>query len=171
MRSHTELAPTRRSAFVAGMAPVIVPSAADAAGFRKISADGKVVLVAPVYQGINPEPPLSITALNVFAMEGDTVAMPEFHARPVFDAVSRDTPGNFQTLPGHHHAFIAPFAKWLAEMEDIPVAKDPEWFDRSAFPEELNARIAATFVDMSSAAGSGQRVLHALTSLMSGRPL
>ena len=56
-------------------------------------------------------------------------------------------------------------------MEDIPVAKDPEWFDRSAFPDELNARIAATFVDMSSAAGSGQRVLHALTSLMSGKPL
>ena len=40
MRSHIELAPTRRSAIVAGMAPVIVPSAADAAGFREISADG-----------------------------------------------------------------------------------------------------------------------------------
>ncbi|MCY4141704.1 MAG: hypothetical protein OXF56_26000 [Rhodobacteraceae bacterium] len=36
--------------------------------------------MAPVFQGINPEPPLSITAPNVFAIEGDTVAMPEFHA-------------------------------------------------------------------------------------------
>ncbi|MDE0211254.1 MAG: hypothetical protein OXJ64_15395 [Boseongicola sp.] len=40
MRSHIELAPTRLSAFVAGMAPVVVPSAADAAGFREISAYG-----------------------------------------------------------------------------------------------------------------------------------
>ena len=43
IRSHTELAPTRRPAFVAGMAPVVFPSAADAAGFREISADGAQV--------------------------------------------------------------------------------------------------------------------------------
>ncbi len=108
---------------------------------------GKVVLVAPVYQGINPEPPLSMTALSVFAIEGDTVAMPEYHARPVFEAVDRDTPSDFQALPGRHYAFIAPFPKRLTEKEDFPVARDPEGFDRSAFLKGLNARIVAASND------------------------
>lgn len=108
---------------------------------------GKAVLVAPAYQGLDPAPPLSISNLTVFAIEGDTIAIPEFHARPLYKAISRDTPSDFQIIPGHHYAFIAPFPKWLTEQEDIPVANDPEGFDRSAFLKALNARIVAAFVD------------------------
>ena len=91
---------------------------------------GKAVLVAPVFQGIDPAPPLSISGLTVFAIEGDTIAIPQFHAHPLHEAFSRDIPSDYQIVPGHHFAFIAPFPKWLTEQEDIPVAMDPEGFDR-----------------------------------------
>lgn len=109
--------------------------------------NGKVVLVAPVYQGVGLTPPPFITALTVFAIEGDLIAKPKFHAYPLLEAISRDIPSDLQTLSGHHYAFIAPFPKWLTEEEDIPVAKDPKGFDRSAFLKELNERIVAIFLD------------------------
>ena len=107
--------------------------------------NGKVVLVAPVFQGIDVTPPLSMTSLNVFAIEGDKITMPKFHARPLYDMISRDTPGDYQMIPGHHYAFIAPFPKWLTEERSIPVAEDPEDFDRSAFLAMINAKIVAAF--------------------------
>ena len=100
--------------------------------------NGKVVLVAPVFQGTDVTHPLAMTSLTVFVIEGDKIAIPEFHARPLYDVISRDTPSDYQTITGHHYAFIAPFPKWLTENEDIPVAKDPEGFDRSAFLAEIN---------------------------------
>ena len=108
--------------------------------------NGKVVLVAPVFQGIDVTHPLAMTSLTVFAIEGDKIAIPEFHARPLYDVISRDTPNDYQTIPGHHYAFIAPFPKWLTEQEHIPVAKDPEGFDRSAFLAAINARIVSAFM-------------------------
>ncbi|MCY3726365.1 MAG: hypothetical protein OXF95_07000 [Rhodobacteraceae bacterium] len=108
---------------------------------------GKAILVAPVFQGIDPAPPLSISGLTVFAIEGDTIAIPQFHAHPLYEAFSRDIPSEYQIVPGHHFAFIAPFPKWLTEQEDIPVAMDPEGFDRPAFLKALNAEIVAAFAD------------------------
>jgi len=107
---------------------------------------GKVVLVAPVFQGIDVTLPLSMTSLTVFAIEGDKIAIPKFHARPLYDMISRDIPSNYQTIPGHHYAFIAPFPKWLMEQERHPVAEDPEGFDRSAFLAVINAKIKADFM-------------------------
>ena len=108
---------------------------------------GKAVLVAPVFQGVNPSPPLSISGLTVFAIEDDAIAVPEFHARPLHEAVLRDIPSDYQVVPGHHFAFIAPFPDWLTEQEEIPVAKDPDGFDRPTFLKELNMKIVAAFAD------------------------
>ncbi|MCP4486251.1 MAG: hypothetical protein GY820_02865 [Gammaproteobacteria bacterium] len=108
--------------------------------------NGKVVLVAPVFQGIDVSYPLSMNNLTMFAIEGDKIAIPKFHARPLYDMISRDIPSNYQTIPGHHYAFIAPFPKWLIKEEHIPVAEDPEDFDRSAFLAMINAKIVAAFM-------------------------
>lgn len=102
---------------------------------------GKVVLVASAYQGLDLTPPLSLTKLMIIAIEGDTIVKPKFHARPLFEAACRQIPCDYQTVPGHHYAFIAPFPKWLTDEEDIPVAKDPEGFDRPEFMKTLNTII------------------------------
>lgn len=104
---------------------------------------GKVILVAPVFQGIEPTSELSIRQLDVFAFDSDTVAIPEYHAHPLYEAFSLHNPSGYHMVQGHHYAFIAPFPKWLVEEEDIPVAKDPEGFDRSAFLNALNQKIVA----------------------------
>jgi hypothetical protein len=85
-----------------------------------------------------------MTSLTVFAIEGDEIAIPKFHARPLYDVISRETPSDYQTIPGHHYAFMAPLPKWLMEEENIP--EDPEDFDRLAFLAEINAKIIAAFM-------------------------
>ncbi len=102
---------------------------------------GKAVVVAPLFQGIEPEKQLSMTELTVIAIDGDTIAKPEFHAKPLFDAVKKKVPARFYSMQGHHYAFIAPFPKWLTDKEDIPVAKDPKGFDRPSFLKAVNDRI------------------------------
>lgn len=108
--------------------------------------NGKVVLLAPVFQGINVEHPLSMTDLTVLAIEDDTIVNPKYHALLLYEVISSAIPSNYQTIPGHHYAFIAPFPKWLMEEEQIPVAEDPEGFDRSAFQTLINAKIVASFM-------------------------
>jgi len=108
---------------------------------------GKVVLVAPVYQGIDLASPLSMSTVTVFAIDGDKVAKPDFHARPLVSAASLLVPSELRVVTGHHYAFIAPFPEWLAKSEDIPVAEDPDGFDRSAFLTELNDRMVSVFAD------------------------
>ena len=104
-------------------------------------------MVAPAYQGIDLTSPTSLAKLMVIAIEGDTIARPEFQARPLFEAVSKDTPSQYQAVAGHHYAFIAPFPKWLTDEEEILVAKDPEGFDRRNFLEAVNAKIVGFMVD------------------------
>ena len=102
---------------------------------------GKAVVVAPVFQGVELEKQLSMTNLTVIAINGDTIAKPEFHAKPLFEAAKQKVPARFYVMQGHHFAFIAPFPKWLTEKEDIPVAKDPKGFDRPAFLKAVNVKI------------------------------
>lgn len=108
---------------------------------------GQAVVVAPVFQGIDPSPSISLTKLTVIAIQGDEIALPKFHAQPLFEAVSAGAGvvADYREISGHHFAFIAPFPKWLADEEDIPVAKDPEGFDRSFFLADINAQIVAIF--------------------------
>ncbi|WP_067037974.1 hypothetical protein [Marinomonas gallaica] len=79
--------------------------------------------------------------LDVFAFDSDRIAIPPYHALPLYKAFSSNMPSEYHVVKGHHYAFIAPFPKWLTEEEDIPVAKDPEGFDRSVFLRDLNAKI------------------------------
>ena len=113
---------------------------------NKPLTNGKVVLVAPAFQGLGIKESFSATSLTVFAIEGDRIIKPKFHARPLIDAVPPRLPTDFQSIPGHHYAFIAPFPKWLTDKEDIPVASDPEGFDRQSFLTDLNARILSAFL-------------------------
>ena len=116
--------------------------------------NGRLVLVAPVSQGIDPTIQLAVSALTLFAIDGDSIAMPKFHARPIFDAISREVQSDYQTIQGHHFAFIAPFPKWLTDQENIPAATDPEGFDRVAFLNEINGRILSAFLGCATATQS-----------------
>ena len=102
---------------------------------------GKVVVVAPVYQGVELEKSLSMSDVTVIALDGDTIAKPEFHAKPLFDAAKQRVPSRYFVMKGHHYAFIAPFPKRVTDNEDIPIAKDPKGFDRSAFLNAVNGMI------------------------------
>ena len=108
---------------------------------------GQVVVVAPVFQGIDPSPPIAMTKLTVIAIKGDEIAVSNFHAQPLFEAVSAGAGvvGEYHEISGHHFAFIAPFPKWRTDEEDIPVAKDPDGIHRSAFLSDINALIVAIF--------------------------
>ena len=112
----------------------------------KALINGKMVLVAPIFQGLALKAALPATSLNIFAIAGDEIAKPEFHAQPLSDAASAYLPTELESISGHHFAFIAPFPKWLTDEEDIPVAMDPEGFDRQSFLADLNSRILAVFL-------------------------
>ena len=102
---------------------------------------GNAILVAPVFQGLDFSQPLSMSSLTIIAMEGDVMAKPKFHAKPLFVESKKQVPTYFNSVKGHHYGFIAPFPKWLTDEEDIPVAKDPAGFNRSVFIDDVNALI------------------------------
>ena len=102
---------------------------------------GHVILVAPVFQGIDPTPPLSMNQLTVFAVDGDTIAKPQFHARPLYNSISKVVPSEYRSISGHHYAFISPFPKRVTDRENILVAKDPDGFDRSEFLDSINTQL------------------------------
>ena len=52
-----------------------------------------------------------------------------------------------QIVPGHHSAFIAPFAKRVTDFENIPAAFDPEGFDRLSFLENVNNTLVEFFLN------------------------
>ena len=81
----------------------------------------------------------------VIAIEGDQIAQPRFHAEALAAAVPPDRLTGLVPVPGHHFGFIAPFPEWLTSKEDIPVAKDPEGFDRPAFIEHVNGLLVEFF--------------------------
>lgn len=112
---------------------------------NKPFVNGRMVLVAPAFQGFGVKDALSGTSLTVFAIQGDTIAKPEFQARPLVRALSPYVKTDLQTVSGHHYAFIAPFPQWLIEEENIPPMLDPEGFDRQAFLTDINARILSVF--------------------------
>ena len=108
--------------------------------------NGKMVLVAPIFQGLALKAFLPATSLSIFAIAGDEIAKPEFHAQPLREAASAYLPTELESISGHHFAFIAPFPKWLTDEEDIPVAMDPEGFDRQSFLADLNSRILSVLL-------------------------
>jgi len=110
---------------------------------------GKAVLIAPVYQGLLIDQRLSLTDLTVIAITGDKITVPRFHAEPLEQAARAFTKSHLQSINGHHFGFIAPFPKWLTDKQEIPVAKDPPGFDRSAFLKGVNNMIIKVFIKQS----------------------
>ena len=68
-----------------------------------------------------------------------------FHAQALRDALPAHRVRFHEYEGVHHFAFIAPFPKWLTDSENIPVAKDPEGFDRQAFIDNVNHDIVGFF--------------------------
>ena len=112
---------------------------------HKSFVTGHLVVVAPVFQGIDVRSMPSIESLTIIAISGDQIAKPRFHAKPLQEAFAEADSVKYSTIEGHHYAFIAPFPEWLTSKEDIPVAEDPEGFDRPAFIEKTNALILKAF--------------------------
>ena len=88
---------------------------------------------------------LAASRALVIAIGGDVIARPRFHASAIASALPPDRLAGFVTVPGHHFAFIAPFAKRVTDNEHIPVAIDPEGFDRDAFIRRVNGLIVEFF--------------------------
>ena len=109
--------------------------------------NGKLVLVAPISQGISLKSLGSVKSLNIIAIDGDTIANPTFHTEPIFEATSSDIKGVLWYIKGHHTAFIAPFPKRVTDEEFIPDALDPKGFDRLAFQDEINSKILSLLVE------------------------
>ncbi len=84
---------------------------------------------------------LAASRALVIAIGGDVIARPRFHASAIASALPADRLAGFVTVPGHHFAFIAPFAKRATDNEHIPVAINPEGFDRDAFIRRVNRLI------------------------------
>lgn len=107
--------------------------------------NGRVAVIAPVGQILEPRlHDVIATQTLVVAIKGDRIAQPRFHARMIADGLPRDRFSGLVEMTGHHYAFIAPFPKWLTDRESIPVAKDPDGFDRVAFIDKIN-EILVTF--------------------------
>lgn len=98
--------------------------------------NGRVAVVAPMGQGLRfvPEHFVAVRT-TVIAIEGDDIVPPPFHAEPLASALPPERLAGFVSVVGRHYAFIAPFPEWLTSKEDVPVAKDPEGFDRPGFIE------------------------------------
>lgn len=98
----------------------------------------KIALVAPVGQGWEADSLTAIPAdMLLLGLSDDRVLPMAFHAerlREIFPSAQ----ARYQELNAHHYAFIAPFPQWLTDQEDIPVAHDPDGFDRGAFLQEAN---------------------------------
>lgn len=108
---------------------------------------GGVAVVAPVGQGVVFDEN-TFTAQKVFivGLESDEVTLPQWHAQYLHEILPEDKVAHFSIRSGNHHAFIAPFAARVTEVEDIVLMRDPPGFDRPAFLRELNSELVAFFV-------------------------
>ncbi len=112
---------------------------------HKAFITGRLIMVAPIYQGIDVRTMPSIESLTIVAIDGDQIAKPRFHAKPLHEAFVEIGSVEYSTIEGHHYAFIAPFPEWLTSQEDIPVAEDPVGFDRREFIENANSLVLSAF--------------------------
>ena len=108
---------------------------------------GGVAVIAPVGRGaVYDGSVFQARAVFIVGLADDDITMPHYHAQYINDILPPETVAHFSIRPGHHHAFIAPFAKRVTDHEHIPVAIDPLDFDRTDFLTPLNAELAAFFV-------------------------
>jgi len=105
-----------------------------------------VALVAPIGAVFSAERLSALSGdIAIFRLNDDTELKSPYHAEHLRDSLGGKV-SLYQEFPGvHHYAFISPFPQWLLEEEDIPVAIDPEGFDRRDFIRGINIDIADFF--------------------------
>ncbi len=105
-----------------------------------------MVLIAPI-GAIFPENEISNirSTVGIYRLADDDQVKYPFHAEYIYKS-SKGKNTEYKVYEGvHHFAFISPFPEWLLEEEYIPVAIDPEGFDRVSFLEIINADITSFF--------------------------
>ena len=108
--------------------------------------NGFVALVAPIGQGLVFTDKFQAEKVLIFTISGDEILQPVYHAEVLARMIPKAKFAGMRTISGHHFAFIAPFAKRVTDVEDIPVAKDPAGFDRGAFIRKVNGQILKFFL-------------------------
>ena len=113
-------------------------------------AMGGVAVIAPLGQGVVYDSKrFRGTKLFIVGMEDDTSARPDFHAEHLSNTFSEYVE-HFSVRPGHHYAFISPFASRVTDKEHIPIAQDPPDFNRLDFIESINEDLVSFFLSQSS---------------------
>lgn len=105
-----------------------------------------IALIAPVGA---PFPAEAVreqnAAIALFRLGDDDEVRYPYHAEYLHLALN-NIPHLYKTFTGvHHYAFISPFPAWLMAEENIPVAHDPEGFDREQFIRDINTDIVNFF--------------------------
>lgn len=105
-----------------------------------------LALVAPVGTPFSAEALRRQNAdIALFRLGDDEQLRHPYHAEHLHKLLGGKAPV-YKTFDGvHHHAFISPFPQWLLAVEDIPVAVDPEGFDRAGFIRRINTDIVDFF--------------------------
>ncbi len=108
--------------------------------------NGLTAVIAPIGQGLEIAPErFDALKVLVIEIEGDLIAQPRFHAKNIVAILPAKKLADSLSVPGHHYAFIAPFADRVKSKENIPVAVDPEGFDRRSFIKRVNSFIVKFF--------------------------
>jgi predicted dienelactone hydrolase len=105
-----------------------------------------IALVAPVAAAYYPKEIKKINSkLALFRLETDQINRFPFHVDYIHRSLGEREHFYKVYSDAHHFAFISPFPEWLLKEEYIPVAIDPEGFDRKAFLQEINNDILGFF--------------------------
>ena len=99
----------------------------------QVFINGRVVLIAPVGQGLAVDEDVMAQSVSVLVIRGDEVVSPQFHAYPLAEALTNFLlPVASISLAGAHDAFNAPLPSDRGE---------DDGFDRLAFIANANAYI------------------------------
>ena len=108
--------------------------------------NGAVAVVGSLGQGLEINAArLAAQKVLVVAIAGDDITPPRFHSEILAAMIPAHRSAGLISVPGHHYAFIAPFPERVTAYEYIPVAQDPEGFDRAAFIDEVNIILTSFF--------------------------
>lgn len=110
-----------------------------------LAADA-IALIAPVGVAFDKkELQAQTAAIALFRLGDDAELRYPYHAEYLHNSLG-ENPHVYRVYNGvHHYAFISPFPQWLLEEEDIPVALDPQGFERADFIHDINNDIVNFF--------------------------
>jgi|TARA_B110000211_G_C13989673_1_gene513387 predicted dienelactone hydrolase len=108
-----------------------------------------IAMVAPVAAAYYPEEVQKIDSkMALFRLESDQINRFPFHVDYIHHSLGEREHFYKVYKDAHHFAFISPYPEWLLKEEYIPVAIDPEGFDRKVFLKEINNDILTFFEEV-----------------------